>query len=82
MAVYSVDKLIAQARRLSAEYRKATGRPLGGVSGEIAEYDAARLMGLEICEPKPGGYDAIGQGKRAGIRVQIKGRAIFDEDKA
>ena len=82
MAVYSVDKLIAQARRLSAEYRKATGRPLGGVSGEIAEYDAARLMDLEICEPKPGGYDAIGQGKRAGMRVQIKGRAIFDEDKA
>lgn len=82
MAVYSVDKLIAEARRLSAEYRKATGRPLGGVSGEIAEYDAARLMDLEICEPKPGGYDAIGRGKRAGMRVQIKGRTIFDEGKA
>ena len=82
MAVYSVDKLIAEARRLSAEYRKATGRPLGGVSGEIAEYDAARLMDLEICEPKPGGYDAIGRGKRAGMRIQIKGRTIFDEGKA
>lgn len=79
MAIYSVDKLIAEARRLSAEYRKATGRPLGGVSGEIAEYDAARLMDLEICEPKPGGYDAIGRGKRMGMRIQIKGRTIFDE---
>ncbi len=79
MAIYSVDKLIAEARRLSAEYRKATGRPLGGVSGEIAEYDAARLMDLEICEPKPGGYDAIGRGKRTGMRIQIKGRTIFDE---
>ncbi len=81
MAVYSVDKLIAEARRLSAEYRKATGRPLGGVSAEIAEYDAARLMDLEICEPKRGGYDAIGRGKRAGMRIQIKGRTIFDEGK-
>lgn len=81
MAVYSVDKLIAEARRLSAEYRKATGRPLGGVSAEIAEYDAARSMDLEICEPKPGGYDAIGRGKRAGMRIQIKGRTIFDEGK-
>ena len=81
MTLYSVDKLIAEARRLSAEYRKATGRPLGGVSGEIAEYDAARLMDLEICEPKPGGYDAIGRGKRAGMRIQIKGRTIFDEGK-
>ncbi len=82
MAVYSVDKLIAEARRLSAEYRKATGRPLGGVSAEIAEYDAARLVDLEICEPKPGGYDAIGRGKRAGMRIQIKGRTIFDESKS
>lgn len=81
MAVYSVDKLIAEARRLSAEYRKATGRPLGGVSGEVAEYDAARFMDLQICDPKPGGYDAIGRGTRAGKRIQIKGRAIFDEGK-
>ncbi|MBI2779671.1 MAG: hypothetical protein HYX62_07825 [Gammaproteobacteria bacterium] len=82
MTVYSVDKLIAEARRLSAEYRKATGRPLGGVSGEIAEHDAARLLELDLCDPKPGGYDAIGRGRRAGKRIQIKGRAIFDEGKA
>ncbi|MEQ6341086.1 MAG: hypothetical protein M3A44_05380 [Gammaproteobacteria bacterium] len=82
MTVYSVDKLIAEARRLSAEYRKVTGRPLGGVSGEIAEHDAARLLELDLCDPKPGGYDAIGRGRRAGKRIQIKGRAIFDEGKA
>ncbi len=82
MTVYSVDKLIAEARRLSAEYRKATGRPLGGVSGEVAEYDAARLLDLELCDPKPGGYDAVGRGKRAGKRIQIKARAIFDEAKS
>jgi len=81
LPLYSVDKLIAEARRLAAEYRKATGKSLGGISSEIAEYDAARLLDLELCREKPGGYDAIGRGKRAGKRIQIKGRAIFDERK-
>lgn len=82
MAIYSVDKLIAEARRLGAEFRRTTGKPLPGVSGEIAEYDAARLLDLEICKQKPGGYDAVGRGAREGWRVQIKGRVIFDEDKS
>lgn len=82
MAIYSVDKLIAEARRLAAEFRRTTGKPLPGVSGEIAEHDAARLLDLEICKERPGGYDAIGRGSRAGKRVQIKARVIFDEDKA
>lgn len=80
-AVYAIGKLIAEARRLAAEYRKATGKSLGGVSGEIAEYDAARLLNLEICQDRSAGYDALGKGRRAGKRVQIKGRAIFDEKK-
>lgn len=79
MTVYSVDKLITEARRLASEYRKATGKPLGGVSGQIAEYDAVRLLDLELIEPRLAGYDAIGHGAREGKRVQIKGRAIFDE---
>ncbi|MFA7096948.1 MAG: hypothetical protein WC383_10785 [Gammaproteobacteria bacterium] len=81
MPLYAVDKLIAEARRLAAEYRKATGKSLGGISSEIAEHDAARLLDLELCREKPGGYDAIGRGRRAGKRIQIKGRAIFDERK-
>ena len=31
---------------------------------------------------KSGGYDAIGRGDREGMRVQIKGRVIFDEEKS
>lgn len=80
--VYSVDKLITEARRIAAEYRRATGKTLGGISGEIAEQDAARLLDLELCTERPGGYDAIGRGSREGVRVQIKGRAIFDERKS
>jgi len=82
VGVYSVEKLISEARRLAAEFRRTTGKALPGVSGEIAEHDAAKLLGLDLCEERPGGYDAIGRGRREGKRVQIKGRVIFDEEKS
>ena len=72
---------MAQTRKLAADYRRATGQPLP-VTSEIANYDAATLLGLELIQPSPGGYDALGKsGEREGIRYQIKGRAIFDESK-
>ena len=77
MPVYSVDKLMAQTRRLAVEYRSATGKPLP-VGSELANYDAARLLDLELVPPGAAGYDAIGRGVRAGQRIQIKGRTIFD----
>ena len=82
MSIYSVDKLITEARRLAAEFRRTTGKPLPGVSGEIAEHDAARLLNLNICEDRTAGYDALGEGTRAGKRIQIKARVIFDEEKS
>ena len=82
MSVFSVDKLISEARRIAADYRRATGKTLGGVTGEIAENDAARLLDLELAADKNSGYDAIGRGKRAGKKIQIKGRAIFDQAKS
>ena len=83
MGVFSVDKLMSEARKLAVEYRRTTGKPLPGISGEIANYDAARLLDLELIKDNaPGGYDAIGKGKREGRRVQVKGRAILDEKKS
>ncbi|NIA01182.1 MAG: hypothetical protein GWP13_00180 [Planctomycetia bacterium] len=82
MGVYSVEKLISEARRLAAEFRRTTGKPLPGVSGEIAEHDAAKLLDLELCKERRGGYDAVGRGRREGKRIQIKGRVIFDEEKS
>ncbi len=80
MSLYSVDKLISEARRIAAEYRRTTGKPLG-ISAEIARHDACTLLELEPHEDATG-YDAIGKkGEREGIRFQIKGRAIFDEKK-
>lgn len=81
MAVFALDKLISEARHLASEYRKATGRPLAGVSNEVAVYDAARLLDLELTDSNTAGYDAVGRGEREGKRIQIKGRAIFDERK-
>ncbi len=80
MGVYSVDKLIAEARKLAADYYRATGKPLAGVSGEVCLHDAIRLLDLEASTDP--GCDAIGRGARAGKRVLIKGRTIFDESKS
>ena len=76
MSVYALDKLMGEARRLAAEFRRATGKPLV-VGGEIARFDASRLLDLELVNAPNAGFDAIGRGPRAGQRVQIKGRAVF-----
>ncbi len=81
MAVYAVEKLIGQARRLAAEYRRTTGKPLPGISNEIAEYDAIRLLNLTPKTDNVGGYDAIDP-EQGDKRIQIKSRTIFDESKS
>jgi hypothetical protein len=73
--------LIAETRRLAAEFRRSTGQSLP-VSGEIARHDAARLLDLDLCEPRTGGVDAIGKGDLAGQRFQIKSRVITQEKKS
>lgn len=83
MAVYDLDKLITETRRLAADYRRATGKSLA-VSSEIAKHDACVQLQLEpVNQDETGGYDAIGQeAPWKNLRIQIKGRAIFDEGKS
>lgn len=81
MTVYAADKLIAQARVLAAEYRRTMGKPLPGISSEIAEHDAVKLLNLEPHTTGEGGYDAVDPA-RGGKRIQIKSRTIFDESKS
>jgi hypothetical protein len=76
---YAADKLISQARVLAAEYRRTMGRPLPGISAEIAEHDAVSLLGLESKASDEGGWDAVDP--QNGDRIQIKSRTIFDESK-
>jgi hypothetical protein len=80
MGLYAADKLITQARQLAAEYRRTMGKPLPGISNEIAVHDAMRLLKLEPVPEGVGGHDATDPG-RDGLRIQIKSRTIFDESK-
>lgn len=77
---YAADKLIAQARQLAAEYRRTMGKPLPGISNEIAEHDATRLLNLEAEPNADAGWDAVD--RETGKRIQIKSRTIFDESKS
>lgn len=81
MTVYAIDKLIAETRRVAAEFRRSTGQTLP-VSGEIAKYDAARLLGLNACEQRTDGVDATDREGGAGRRYQVKARVITSGKKS
>lgn len=46
-----IMQTLAEAKRLARRYRTLTGKPLG-VTGEVAEFEAARLLGLELVPPR------------------------------
>lgn len=75
--IVAVGKLINQVKVIAKEYRELTGRPLG-ITGEVAEYEAAQLLGLELSDVRHAGYDAI---RSDGTRIQIKGRVLFETSK-
>ncbi len=79
MSIYAEEKLISQARQLAADYRRTMGKPLPGVSNEIALHDAMRLLRLVPAGADAGGHDALDP-ERENKRIQIKSRTIFDED--
>jgi len=79
--IYSFDKLMHETRQLAAKYRLATGTTLP-VTGEIARFDVAKALNLELIDDITVGHDAIGLGKRAGIKVLIKGRVIFEDSRS
>jgi hypothetical protein len=80
MGIYSVDKLITETRRIAREYRLATGKILP-VTPEIAIHDAISILKLIPNEEKNSGYDATYERGDERLKVQIKGRAIFDDKK-
>ncbi len=78
MTLYAVDKLMSEARRIAAEYRRTTGKSLG-ISAEIARHDACRLLELEVDDDNSGGFDAY---DKDGKKIQIKGRTMFAESRS
>jgi hypothetical protein len=53
-----VMEVLKEAKKLAQEYRILTGKPLG-ITGEVAEYEAARILGVELTPARQPGDDAI-----------------------
>ena len=66
-------EILADVKRLAAEYYALMQRPLG-VTGELAEFVAADKLGLELAEARMAGYDATKKIGGKTVRYQIKGR--------
>ena len=71
-----IMEILAEAKTLAQEYRALTGKPLG-VTGEVAEYEAARLLEIELTPARQAGYDAIERNNGVTRHLQIKGRCLL-----
>jgi hypothetical protein len=71
----SLLEVLRVVKVLAREYYELTGRPLG-VTAEIAEYEAAQLLGLTLAAVRQAGYDAIRTTADGEQRLQIKGRCV------
>lgn len=70
----ALDALAERIRKVAVDYERTVGRPLG-VTGELAELHAARLLGLKPLAVRYPGADAV---DKRGTRIQIKGRKLKD----
>jgi len=75
----ALGTIIHSAKDLAKRYRALTGRPLG-ITGEVAEFEAARLLSLELAEARQSGYDAIRRKNGKIDRLQIKGRVVLSRN--
>jgi hypothetical protein len=78
----ALSSLLVDIKRIARTYYQLTGRPLG-VTGEVAELEAVRLLRLRPATVRQPGYDAEGpmrKGRKE--RLQIKGRRMVDKVKA
>lgn len=71
-----IVEILRAAKALAQEYRKLTGKPLG-ITGEVAEYEAARLLGVKLTPARQAGYDATEVRDGVLRRLQIKGRCLL-----
>jgi hypothetical protein len=70
-----IADVLADAKSLARKYRKLTGKPLG-ITGEVAEFSATQILGLELAEARQSGYDATRKENGKVTKIQIKGRCI------
>ncbi|MEO6679481.1 MAG: hypothetical protein ABIO21_19210 [Pseudomonas sp.] len=68
-----VYQILRDAKVLARRFYNLTGKPLG-VTGEVAEFEAARILDLELELARQAGYDATETRDGQTLRIQIKGR--------
>lgn len=73
--------VLADAKRVARKYYALTSKPLG-ITGEVAEYEAARILGVELTAARQPGYDAIERVDGSIKRLQIKGRCLRQDYKS
>ena len=81
MAIYDVNKLTNEARKLAIEYREATGKILP-ITAEIAINDAIHIIGMTASQKGEVGHDAVWENDGQTFKIQIKGRTILQENKS
>ncbi len=69
-----IEKILTAAKLLSRRYKELSGKPLG-ITGEVAEFEAARRLGLELADARSPGYDARKKEADSELLIQIKGRS-------
>lgn len=80
MNALRVGEILSQVKQLAREYHSLTGRPLG-CTAEIGEYEACRLLAIELAPVRQAGYDATRAIANGVERLQIKTRCLRDKAK-
>jgi hypothetical protein len=72
----AVMEVLHKAKRLAQRYRQLTGKPLG-ITGEVAEYEVARILGVKLTPARNTGFDATEKKNGSLRRLQIKSRCLL-----
>jgi hypothetical protein len=73
-------RVLQGAKKLAQRYRRLTGKPLG-ITGEIAECEAARILKVKLTQARNPGFDATERRNGMVRRLQIKGRCLLPDTK-
>lgn len=78
--LHRIEKVIQKAKIVAREYGDITGKPLG-ITGEVSEFEAARILGLRLSAARQAGYDAVSQDGDSVKKIQIKGRRLVNKSR-
>jgi len=71
----ALEQLLQQAKSLAQRYHQLTGKPLG-ITGEVAEFEAHRILGVKLATARQSGFDATEIRGGCERKLQIKGRCL------